>query len=129
PRDYVAGKLLGLAMLIGIPMLLGPVILAIMRLIYADSLSSAWSLAPVLPRAVAHGLLGTVAYVLPAAGIGAWAQKRQPAQALFAVYYMLLTPAAFGLSMPLGLPALRLVSLPNALSVLGEAIFGLKHNP
>ena len=129
PRDYVAGKLLGLALVVGIPMFLGPVILAVMRLVYAGSVSEAVQLAPVLPRAMLHGLLGTAAYVLPAAGIGAWAQKRQPAQATYAVYFMLIAPAAYGLSIPLGVPWLRVISLPNDLSVLGEAIFGLDHNP
>lgn len=129
PRDYVLGKLLGLAMVVGIPMFLGPLILAIMRLVYADSVAQAIELSPVIPRAMLHGLLGTAAYVLPAAGMGAWAQKRQPAQATFAVYFMLIAPAAFGLSIPLGAPWLRVVSLPNDLSVLGEAIFGLAHNP
>lgn len=128
PRDYVVGKLLGLAMVVGMPMFLGPLVLALMRLVYADSLAQAVDLAPVVPRAMLHGFLGTVAYVLPAAGLGAWAQKRQPAQATFIVYFMLIAPAAYGLSIPLEAPWLRVVSLPDDLSVLGEAIFGLPHN-
>lgn len=128
PRDYVAGKLLGLGLLIGLPMLVGPLVLAIMRLVYAESLGQAGELWLVVPRALAHGLLGTVAYVIPPVGLGALAGRRQPAQALYAVYFLVLTPAAYGLSQPLGLPLLRAVSLPNDLSVLGEAIFGLPHN-
>jgi hypothetical protein len=129
PRDYVAGKLVGLALVVGIPMLLGPLVLAIMRLVYADSLEQALALAPVVPRALLHGLLGTLAYTLPAAAAGALAQKRQLAQALYAVYFMLIVPAAFGLSEGLELPIIRAISLPNDLSVLGEWIFGLPHNP
>jgi hypothetical protein len=129
PRDYVTGKLLGMGMVIGIPMLLGPLVLAALRLVYAESPAQAWELAPVLPRALAHGLLGTLAYVLPAVGLGALAGRRQPAQALFVVYFMLVVPAVFILSEPLGIPAVRALSLPNDLSVLGEAIFGLERNP
>jgi hypothetical protein len=128
PRDYVVGKLLGLALVIGIPLFLGPVVLAVVRLAYAESLAMAWDLSPVLPRAMLHGLLGTLAYVLPAAGIGAWVGKRQAAQALYAVYVMLVTPLAHALSGPLDLPLLRTLSLSSDLSVLGRAIFGLDHD-
>jgi hypothetical protein len=129
PRDYVAGKLLGLALLIGLPMFLGPLVLALMRLVYADDLAHAATLADVIPRAMLHGALGTAAYVLPAAGLGALTRRRQTAQALFAVYYLLVATAAFALSMQLRFPLLRLVSLPNDLSVLGMAIFGLPASP
>lgn len=129
PRDYVAGKLIGLALVIGIPMLLGPLVLALLRLVYADSLEQAAALTPVVPRALLLGLLGTAAYVLPAAGIGAWAKKRQAAQALFAVYYMLIAPVVFVLGEELDLPWLRLLSFPNDLTVLGGWIFAVAHSP
>lgn len=129
PRDYIAGKLLGLALVIGIPMLCGPLVLAIMRLVYAETPARALELAPVIPRALAHGLLGTIAYVLPPAALGALTRKRQSAQALFAVYYMVVVPGAFQISQALGVPGVRALSLPNDLSVLGEWIFGLAHNP
>jgi hypothetical protein len=129
PRDYVAGKLLGLALVVGIPMLLGPLVLAVMRLVYAETPAHALELAPVVPRAIAHGLLGTLAYTLPVAGLSALAGKRQVAQAFYIVYYMLFVSASFVISQELRLPFLRVISLPNDLSVLGEAIFGLPHNP
>jgi hypothetical protein len=123
PRDYVAGKLLGLALLIGIPMFAGPVALALIRLFLADGAAQALQLAPVVLRAVGLGLAGTAAYVLPVAGIGALTRKRQTAQALFAIYWLLICPAAFALSWPLRLSWIRLISMPSCLSVVGHWLF------
>src|SRR5262249_9607612 len=123
PRDYVAGKLLGLALLIGIPMFAGPVVLSLIRLFLADGAAQAVHLAPVVPRAIGLGIAGTAAYVLPVAGIGALTRKRQTAQALFAIYWLLVCPAAFALSWPLRLSSIRLISMPSWLSVAGHWLF------
>jgi ABC-2 type transport system permease protein len=132
PRDYVAGKLLGLSLLIGLPMFAAPVILAILRLVFADDARQALALAHVVPRAIVFGLAGTAAYVLPVAGISAWSKRRQPAQALFAVYYILINLPASGLAQALELPWLRLISITSVVSILGSAIFGVppgRHDP
>lgn len=123
PRDYVAGKMLGLALLIGIPMFAGPVALSLIRLLLADGVAQAAQLASVVPRAIGLGIAGTAAYVLPVAGIGALTRKRQTAQALFAIYWLLISPAAFALSWPLRLPWIRLISMPSCLSVVGHWLF------
>jgi hypothetical protein len=125
PRDYVGGKLLGLALLVGIPMLAGPIVLALVRLVFAQSPAQALDLIGIVPRALALGTIGTAAYVLPAAGIGAVAGKRQAAQALFAVYWMLVAPAAVGLAQGLHAPWLRLGSVSSCLAVVGGGLFGV----
>jgi hypothetical protein len=126
PRDYVLGKILGLALLVGIPMFAGPVALALVRLVLADSLASALAVWRVVPAAIALGIAGTAAYVLPAAGLGALVGKRQLAQASFAIYWIVISPAAFGLSFALRMPWVRLVSVPNDLSVIGFWLFNLR---
>jgi ABC-2 type transport system permease protein len=125
PRDYVVGKLGGLALLIGIPMFAGPVLLSILRLVFADSPAQALALADVVPRAVALGLIGTAAYVLPAAGASALAARRQAAQALYAVYVMLIAPSAHALAQGLKLSWLRLLSVSSDLAIVGGGIFGV----
>jgi hypothetical protein len=125
PRDYIGGKLLGLGLVIGVPMFAGPLVLAVVRLILADSMAQAWQLITIVPRAIALGVVGTAAFVLPAAGLGALLQKRQPAQALYAVYVVLISGAAYGMSVPLRFPMLRLVSILNDVTLVGRAIFGL----
>jgi hypothetical protein len=125
PRDYVLGKILGMALLIGLPMFGGPVVLSLVRLIFADSLAEAWSLAHYVPRAMLLGLVGTAGFVLPAAGLGALVGKRAPAQALFAIYYLLVSPAAMVLSVPLDLPYLQVLSVHRSIGIIGRAIFDL----
>jgi hypothetical protein len=129
PRDYVVGKLLGLVLLIGIPMFAGPVALSLVRLVLADSFAQAMAVWRVVPQAIVLGVAGTAAYVLPAAGLGALAGKRQIAQAAFAIYYLVVCPALFGLSFALRLPWVRLVSVPSDLSVIGYWLFGLGPEP
>jgi len=128
--DYVFGKLLGLTLLVGIPMFIGPTVIAIMIVLMAWS--DAGQVLHLVPETMALGLYGTLAYVLPAAGLGALVQKRQPAQALFAIYYLLLSTAAVGLSIPLRFPWLRLASLNNDLDVFARWLFAvpaLRENP
>jgi ABC-type Na+ efflux pump permease subunit len=127
-RTYVAGKLLGLAALAGLPMLAGPLILGLLRLLYADGLDDAVQASPIVLRAAALGLIGTAAYVLPVAGLGALAGRRQLAQALYAVYWLLICPALWSMSWPLHLPALRLFSVPANLTCIGRELFGVAHD-
>jgi hypothetical protein len=124
-RDYVTGKLGGLALLVGVPMFAGPMVLACMRLVYADDFSQALALSPVLGRAALLGVLGTAAFVLPAAGLGALMAKRQTAQAIYAVYFVLLGPAALGMSRWLRSPTISALYIHNDVSVVGRWLFGL----
>src|SRR5688572_19938809 len=121
--DYVLGKLLGLAMIIGIPMFAGPVVVSIMVVVMAWS--DAGEVMHLIGETMLIGVLGTVAYTLPAAALGALLRKRQAAQALFAIYFLLLSTAAVGLSIPLRFPWLRLVSLPNTFEEVAQWILDL----
>src|SRR5690606_5212109 len=60
--DYVLGKLAGVLLVVGVPMFAGPLILALVRLLFAEGAADAWAHADVVPRAMAVGLVGTVSY-------------------------------------------------------------------
>jgi hypothetical protein len=124
-RDYVAGKLLGLALVVGVPMFAGPMTLAIVRLLFADSARQALDLAPILLRALALGLVGTTVFVMTGAGLGAMTRKKEPAQALFAIYFLLIAPAAQAISVPLEIPSIRALSLSQDIMVIGRKLFGV----
>jgi ABC-2 type transport system permease protein len=124
-RDYLAGKLLGLALVIGVPMFCGPMLLAIVRLCFADDWGKAVSLLPVLPQAALLGILGTAAFVLPPVALGALIGKRQPAQALYIVCFVVLATAAEGMARVLEFPLLTLVDVRNDVDVVGRALFGV----
>jgi len=132
PRDYVLGKLLGVTLVVGVPMFCGPVVLALVRLLFADSLGHAGQLLPILPRAALLGILGTAALSLPAMALGALLGKRQPAQALFVVYFVVLTTAATAMADFLHVPELNLLNIGKDVEVIGRTLFGValeRHDP
>src|SRR5262249_6863744 len=128
-RDYLAGKLLGLALVIGVPLFTRPVLLAAVGVCSAEDAAQALSLLPVTPRAALLGLLGTAAFVLPPAALGALLGRRQPAQALFVVYFVVLTNAALAMAAVLKVPELSLLDVGHDVQVVGRALFGVGAGP
>jgi ABC-2 type transport system permease protein len=129
PRDYVFGKLLGLFAIVGLPLFAGPVLLALFRVLLSGSLEQAVAAAGVVLRAVALGLLATAAVLLPAVATGALARRRAMAQALYAVYYLLVGGIATSLSSTLDFPWVRLIATNADLATLGRALFGIVPEP
>jgi ABC-2 type transport system permease protein len=129
PRDYVAGKLLGLCAVVAIPMLGGPFLLALIRLALADSSAELLRALPVVPRAIAYGAVGTLLYALPAAGLGALVGRRMPAQAAYAAYYIVVGGIVAGLAHALHAPALRAFALGADLEAVGRALFAVDAQP
>lgn len=124
-QDYVLGKLLGLGWLVGIPMLLGPLAVALIRLTFVDTFGQAMSASVVVPRAAAVGIIGTFAYVLPAAGIGALLEKRVPAQALYVIYAFVIEIIVHGIAHALKTPWVRALSASTDLDAISRRIFGM----
>src|SRR5262249_40400902 len=62
PRDYVLGKLGGMLALNAVLMLAGPLALALARLALSDSTDQLLALLPIVPKTLAIGLLGTLAF-------------------------------------------------------------------
>jgi hypothetical protein len=88
PRDYVIGKLAGLAALMAILTMIGPVLLAGLRLGLCSSLGDVVDHLVLLPKALACGALATVAYAAIPLGFSALADSRRTALALWAAYYL-----------------------------------------
>jgi hypothetical protein len=72
---------------------------------------------------MALGVLGTLGFALPALGIGALMGRRAPAQALYAIYYLVLSNLALALSRPLESSTLRLFSANNDVKIIARAMF------
>jgi hypothetical protein len=122
--DYVVGKLAGVLVVIGMPMLGGPVILALVRLLFARGAADAWAHADVLPRALAVGLVGTLAYAIVGLALGALVGRRVWAQAGFAIYYLIIGNLIELAAMKTGEPLLALLSIEANLTSLGVALLG-----
>jgi hypothetical protein len=127
--DYVVGKLAGVLVIIGIPMLGGPVILALVRLLFAQDAADAWAHADVLPRALAVGVVGTLSYAIVGLALGALIKRRVWAQAGFAIYYLVLGNLIEVAAMQTGERWLALASIDANLTSLGVALFGAPPPP
>ncbi|HEX3477226.1 MAG TPA: hypothetical protein VHT91_19525 [Kofleriaceae bacterium] len=88
PRDYVIGKLAGIAAMLSLIILAGPLALAIARLGLSDNLDQVIALLPTLPRALAIGALGTLIYTAVPLGFSAVVARRGHAIALWVGYYV-----------------------------------------
>jgi hypothetical protein len=88
PRDYVIGKLAGLGVLMAILTLVGPVLLAGLRLGLCESASDVVDHLVLLPKALAVGALATCAYAAVPLGFSALADSRRTALALWAAWYL-----------------------------------------
>ena len=88
PRDYIIGKLAGFGVLMAILTLIGPLMLAGLRLGLCSSTSDLVDHLTLLPKALACGVLATCAYAAVPLGFSAIADSRRTALALWAAYYL-----------------------------------------
>jgi hypothetical protein len=98
PRDYVIGKLVGNFLLVAMIYMAGPLLLAIARLGLAESTDNLIDLLPVIPKALAIGALGTLAFSAVPLGFSALIQNPRYAMALWASYYLIVGGMAWVLS-------------------------------
>jgi hypothetical protein len=127
--DYVVGKLAGVLVIIGIPMLGGPVLLALVRLLFAKGAADAWAHADVLPRVLAVGVVGTLSYAIVGLALGALVRRRVWAQAGFAIYYLVLGNLIEVAAMETGERWLALASINANLTSMGVALLGAPNPP
>jgi hypothetical protein len=122
PGDYLRGKLLGVGVIIGLPMLLGPIILALVRISLAED-GETLSLLPILGKSILAGLYGTASIVMPSVALGALFKSRIPAQGAYVIYYLVLANMAEVAALKLGVPALAALSPRADLAAVTAALF------
>lgn len=88
-REYVLGKLAGLGLLMAILTMVGPVVLAGMRLGLCESWSDVVDHLVLFPKALAVGGLATLVYTAVPLGFSALADTRRTALAMWAAWYMI----------------------------------------
>lgn len=88
-RDYVIGKAMGMFMLVGLVMIAGPLLLAITRLALCESLDQLIAMLPILPKALAVGLLGTLAFAAVPLAFSALIRSPRLAMALWVTFYLI----------------------------------------
>jgi hypothetical protein len=125
PRDYVAGKLAGLAIAMSLVMAVGPLALAGVRLGLSDDHDQLIALLPVVPKAIAIGVLGTLTYAAVPLGFSAVVASRRHAIALWAVYYIVIGSMAQQLGRVIN-PAIGALDLAASLGAIAHAMFGVQ---
>jgi ABC-type transport system involved in multi-copper enzyme maturation permease subunit len=118
PRDYVIGKLAGMFALTAAIMLAGPLVLAICRLALSESTDHLFELLPIIPKTIAIGLLGTLAFAAVPLGFSALIRNPRHAMALWAAYYLIIGGMMYVLSrvMKNGIGALDIATAIDALT-------------
>jgi hypothetical protein len=124
PRDYVIGKLVGLGILLSLIMLAGPLVLAGLRLGLSDGLDQVIDFLPIVYKALAIGLLGTLVYAAVPLGFSALLGNRRYAMALWAAYYIVIGWMAQGLGY-VTRPAIGALDLSAALNAVSLNLFDL----
>ena len=125
PRDYLVGKLVGLGLLLSSIMLVGPVLLAGLRLGLSDDRDQLLALLPIVPKALAIGALGTLIYAAVPLGFSAIIANRGYALALWAAYDILIGGMASWLG-EIGSPTIGALDLPSALQAVSFALFDVQ---
>jgi ABC-type transport system involved in multi-copper enzyme maturation permease subunit len=125
PRDYLLGKLAGLCLLLSLIMLVGPVLLAGLRLGLSDDTAQLVAMLPVIPKALAIGVLGTLVYAAVPLGFSAVVSNPRQAMVLWAAY-----DVVFGTTMARiagrGSAALAAFDLPSSLQSVSYALFDMR---
>src|SRR5262249_50077530 len=118
PRDYVLGKLTGMLAVTGAIMFAGPLLLALARLGLSEDTDQLIKLLPIVPKAFALGVLGTLAFATVPLAFSALIRNPRHATAMWAAYYLVIGGMMYVLSrvMKNGIGALDIATALDALT-------------
>ena len=123
PRDYVVGKLAGLGVLMAILTLVGPVMLAGLRLGLCESTTDLVAHLVLLPKALAVGALAMCAYAAIPLGFSALADSRRTALALWAAWYLVGGTIAIMIGQITHTSWIIAIDLPSAVDGVAARLF------
>jgi hypothetical protein len=117
--DYILGKVLGVAMVVGVPLLGGPLLISILRLFYAGDFGQVLGELHLLLRALAFGIPATLAFALIPLGVSALLGQKRLAQIAVALGYILVGFAAEISAEQLDIPEINMLSIAANMRQLG----------
>lgn len=124
PRDYVIGKLAGFGILVATIVLIPPVLLACFRLGMSENVDQLVANLGILPKTIAIGLLGTLAYTAIPLAVSSLVTRRAYALAVWATYYVVLGNMAFAISHATS-PNVAAIDIPTAMQTVSFELFNL----
>jgi hypothetical protein len=125
PRDYVLGKLAGYGLQVATLVIVGPLILAGMRLGLAVSNGEIIDRLDIIPKVLAVGLLATLTYTTVPLAISALIPNKRYALAAWAAYYVVVGGIATGIALKLA-PVVGVLDLQLALQSVTLKLFDVR---
>jgi len=127
PRDYLLGKLAGYGAVVGSAMVVGPLLVAIMRvaLTTTHDTHELVSALGVIPEAVGLGLFATLAYTAIPLAFSAMFRKRSYALGMWFAYYMIVGGIATGVGFAGNMGWISALDIANAIESLSNRAFHL----
>lgn len=125
PRDYVLGKLAGYGLQVATLVIVGPLILAGMRLGLAVSNGEIIERLDIIPKVLAVGLLATLTYTTVPLAISALIPNKRYALAAWAAYYVVVGGIATGIALKVA-PIVGVIDLQMALQSVTLQLFDVK---
>jgi hypothetical protein len=125
PRDYVLGKLAGYGIQVASLVIVGPLILAGMRLGLAVSNGEILDRIDILPKVLLVGVLATLTYTTVPLAISALIPNKRYALAAWAAYYVVVGGIATGIALKLA-PVVGVIDLQMALQSVTLNLFDVK---
>jgi hypothetical protein len=122
PRDYVLGKLAGFGTLMATILIVPPLLLVCFRLGMSESVDQLVGNLDMIPKVIAVGLIGTLAYTAIPLALSSLMPKRRYALALWAAYYLIIGNMAFGLSHVTS-PIVAALDIPSAMLTVSFELF------
>ena len=125
PRDYVLGKLAGYGIQVASLVIVGPLILAGMRLGLAVSNGEILDRLDIIPKVLLVGLLATLTYTTVPLAISALIPNKRYALAAWAAYYVVVGGIATGIALKVA-PVVGVIDLQMALQSVTLNLFDVK---
>lgn len=120
--DYLIGKLGGSMLLVGIPLLVAPMLLALFRVgLAAGDIGKVWQ---VIPQTLLIGAVSTVVYAAIPLAFSCLARKPRDAIIMWAAFYLVVGPIFSGIALASGIKELLVLNINGALSGVTFGFYG-----
>jgi len=124
PVDYLTGKVVGSALVVGTAMLACPIVLALFRVgLAARDLDELIAALALVPRMALVGLLGSAAFATVALAFSSLSSRPRVTTAMWVAFYLLFGRIWTVLAFALKVPDLAALSLSDAVVGLAYGLF------
>jgi ABC-type transport system involved in multi-copper enzyme maturation permease subunit len=125
PRDYVLGKLAGFGVIVASLVVVGPVLLAALRIGMYDTQEDVLEHLVLVPKAFLIGAIAAVTYTAVPLGFSALAATRRNALMLWAAYYLVLGTVEQSIAFLSKGSIAAAFDLPSAIQIVAYELFDI----